>query len=102
MLIVNWDNPDINIAGFDIGGGEIYHYQGAPFTGILVTTYPNGNLNSEIQCINGYPEGFEREYFENGQIREESFIIKNRPYGLIRQWDKNGNLISEYDWGPEP
>jgi len=102
MLIINWSDPEIDKVGVDIGGGPIYHYQGLPFTGILQESFPDGTLNSEVQCVNGYPEGVEREYYPNGQLREESYIKYNLPYGIMKEWDENGNLINEYDWGPEP
>ena len=98
---VNWNDSEMDIEGFDAGGGEIYYYQGKPFTGVLEET-SNGILICEIECKNGYPEGLQRHFHNNGQLREESFIKFNNPFGIMREWDENGNLLSEYDWGPEP
>ncbi|MBD1365226.1 hypothetical protein IDJ77_15530 [Mucilaginibacter sp. ZT4R22] len=92
----------MKIVGFDVGGGEIYHYKEMPFTGVVEERFPGGNMLLETQCLNGYPDGFVREYFDNGQLMQESFIKYNHSYGLMREWDKDGNLIDEYDWGPEP
>jgi len=102
MDIINWSDPDVDIVGFDIGGGEIYHYKRMPFTGILQEHYSSGILHTEIQCVNGYPEGVQREYYPNGQLMEELFIKYNVAFGIMRNWDENGNLLDEYDWGPEP
>ncbi len=99
---INYDDPDLEEAGLDIGGGIIYNYQGAPFTGVLQFSYPNGNSQTEIKCVNGYPEGVWREYYENGQMMEESYIKYNLDYGLFKRWDENGNLIDQFDFGPEP
>jgi hypothetical protein len=55
MDIINWSDPDMDIVGLDIGGGEIYHYKGIPFTEILQEHYASGVLHTEIQCVNGYP-----------------------------------------------
>jgi len=102
MLTINYNDPDLTPAGLDIGGGEIYHYQGAPFSGVLQYSYPNGNLQTEITYLNGYPEGVCREYYSNGQMMEERYIKYNLSYGHYREWDENGNLIFEFDSGPEP
>jgi deoxyribonuclease V len=102
MERVDRENPEMRLVGVDIGGGEIFHYKGAPFTGILEETFSNGNLLLETQCLNGYPDGFVREYFDNGQLMQESFIKYNLDYGLMREWDEGGNLTDEYYWGPKP
>ena len=102
ILRIDWNNPLIDIVGVDIGGGDIYHYNGEPFTGILYENFPNGNLKYEIECKNGYPEGVQRHYYPNGQLWEEGFLKYNQDYGPFRQWDEGGNLIKESDFGPEP
>ncbi|WP_293308170.1 toxin-antitoxin system YwqK family antitoxin [Pedobacter sp. UBA5917] len=102
MLRINWTDPDIDIVGVDAGGGDIYYYKNMPFTGILYENHSNGNLNYEIECVNGYPEGVQRHYYENGQINQESFLKYNQEYGIMKEWDEHGNLLSEYDWGPKP
>lgn len=91
------------MTGFDVGGGEIYHYKNLPFTGILEEAFfANGNLQTEIQYVDGHPQGFHREYFENGQLMQESFIKRNVSYGTLREWNENGDLIYEGVFEPEP
>ena len=102
MVTINYDDPDLTPAGLDVGGGEIYHYQGIPFTGMLQYSFPNGNLQTEIAYVNGHPEGVWREYYLNGQIMEESYIKYNLYYGPFKEWDESGNLITESDFGVEP
>lgn len=102
MQIVDINDPDMRIVGVDVGGGEIYHYKGTPFTGVVEERFPNGNLLLETQCLNGYPDGFVRGYFDNGQLMQEAFIKYNLDYGLMKEWDEGGNLTDEYYWGPEP
>jgi antitoxin component YwqK of YwqJK toxin-antitoxin module len=92
MLRINRDDSDMHLIGFDVGGGEIYHYKNNPFTGMLFENYPNGNLNYEIECVNGYPEGAERHYYQNGQLMEESYLKYNLSYGIMKEWDEDGNL----------
>lgn len=102
MQTINYDDPDLTPAGLDIGGGEKYNYHGAPFTGILQFSNPDGNIETEITYVNGYPEGLCREYYSNGQVAEERYIKYNLSYGLFKQWDENGNLVFESDSGQEP
>jgi len=102
MLTINYNDPDLTPDGVDIGGGEKYNYQNAPFTGALQFSYPNGSLQTEITYVNGYVEGVCREYYSNGQMMQESYIKYNLDYGLFRQWDENGNLIDQFDFGPGP
>lgn len=102
MITINWDDPDMDMVGFDIGGGEIFHYRGIPFTGLLQQSDSNGIVREERQCVNGYLEGVQREYYPNGRLWEESYIKYNQCYGIMKTWDENGKLIDEYDWGPEP
>ncbi len=102
MQTVNWNDPDLTLAGIDIGGGEIYNYQGAPFTGVLQFSFPNGNLETEITCVNGRPEGVWRGYYPNGQMMEEFYFKYNQEYGPYTRWDENGNVIKQFDFGPEP
>ncbi len=102
MQTVNWNDPDLEVAGGDIGGGILYDYQGAPFTGVLQQFFPNGNVVTEITCVNGRPEGVWREYYPNGQMMEESYFKYNREYGPYTQWDENGNIILQGNFGPEP
>lgn len=102
MERVDRENSNLTIPRPDIGGGEIFYYHGTPFNGIVEERFANGILKTEVRCVNGYPQGFEREYFDNGQMLQESFIKFNLPYGLMREWDRNGSLINQYNWGPEP
>lgn len=102
MLKIEGNDPKLKIVGVDSGGGDIYHYDNYPFTGVLFENYPNGNIAYEIECVNGYPEGKQKHYFINGQINEEYLFKHNLTYGLTREWDEKGNLINEYDLGPEP
>ncbi|MFS2188208.1 toxin-antitoxin system YwqK family antitoxin [Mucilaginibacter sp. Mucisp84] len=93
---------DLQTAGFDSGGGEILHYKGKAFTGMVLELASDGTLIHEEEFKNGHRDGIERSFFPNGQKQLEGFIRFNNPYGLYREWDINGNLIDQYDWGPEP
>ena len=99
MIRINFDDNDLQYAGIDAGGGNMYNYKNQPFTGIIEEFYANGNLTGEIECKNGYSDGLQTTYYENGQMQEEYYLKYNRFYGSYKRWDENGNLIShtEYD-----
>mgnify|MGYP001619047964 CR=1 FL=1 len=84
--------------GFDAGGGEMYKYNGQPFTGIIVEYYSNGNVAAEEEFVNGYRNGVQRRYFQNNQKQEEFNIKFNRIEGTFKIWDSSGNLKSESIW----
>ena len=84
--------------GFDAGGGEMYKYQNVPFTGIMVEYFPNGNIASEEEFLNGHRGGVQRRYYANNQMQEEFYIQFNRLEGIFRRWDVNGNLKRETVW----
>lgn len=91
---------ELELRGFDAGGGDIIYYQGKPFTGIRVT-YENGHLSIEEEFTDGHLGGIQRTYYPNGQMDEEYFIAFNTPYGIERRWDSAGNLINTRDFGPK-
>ena len=84
----------INIDG---GGIPIYHYQGKPFTGILLEYYDDV-LYREIEYKNGYQDGIIKGYYENGNIEYESHNKNNKLHGIYRDWDEEGNLITTTEW----
>ena len=71
---VNFD--DIEIEGFDYGGGAIYSYQNHPFTGTIVEYNSAGVLVGELTIVNGSVEGRVALYYNNGQIMKESYEKK--------------------------
>lgn len=98
-MVVEFD--DIELKHPDAGGGNVYFYNGQPFSGTIVE-HINGVLVGEITVINGSTQGRVASYFNNGQIMEEYFKKYNRLYGIYKEWDENGTLISAIECGPEP
>lgn len=98
-MIVNFD--EIELKSPDYGGGNVYYYQGQPFTGTIVE-YKNNVLIGEISVIEGHTQGRVALYYDNGQIEQEYFKKYNQMYGIYKRWDENGNLVKEINYGPEP
>lgn len=98
---MNVEFDDIEIMHPDAGGGNVYFYNGQPFSGTIVE-HINGVLVGETTVLNGSTQGRVASYFNNGQIMEEYFKKYNRLYGIYKEWDENGTLISAVECGPEP
>ncbi|WP_407500597.1 toxin-antitoxin system YwqK family antitoxin [Elizabethkingia anophelis] len=88
---------DLEFIDIDGGGTPIYHYQGKPFTGMLLEYYDN-ILYREIEYINGYEDGVERVFYENGKVKNEFQSKNNKLNGICKDWDEEGNLISTTEW----
>lgn len=99
MDILRVKDEDLEFIGIDGGGIPIYHYQGKPFTGIIVDYFTGSNIVAgETEYINGYRDGVDREYYENGKIQYEFNSKNNKLHGICKDWDENGNLLSTSEW----
>jgi antitoxin component YwqK of YwqJK toxin-antitoxin module len=101
-MIVNRNDPNLDIYDTDINGDNMYEYNGVPFTGIIryyFTNAPYTNVvEGELSYVNGEIEGLQTTYFENGQMASQ-FIIGLGGYdGMMQEWDKQGNLIYSKMW----
>jgi len=74
--------------------GDDYYYNSEPFTGFAVNSYyDNGNVENEIEYIDGEPLGWEIEYYENGKINIETLNYgENSVYSV--EYDEEGVKIS--------
>jgi antitoxin component YwqK of YwqJK toxin-antitoxin module len=101
-MIVNENDPNLDIYDTDINGDDMYEYNGVPFTGIIhyyFTNAPYTNVvEGEFSFVNGEKEGLQTTYFDNGQMASQ-FIIGLGGYdGMMQEWDKQGNLIYSKMW----
>ncbi len=93
MNIVNYNDPDLILTGVDIGGTDMFSYQGQPFTGIIQEFDNNNNLMYELSYVNGFKEGVQKYYFPNGQLEHEYKEKNNLTVDYLKVWDNQGNLI---------
>ena len=73
---------------------------GKPFTGLLYTLYPNGNIGYYSIYKNGFEDGETVAFYECGQPSKYSIIHKGGFVGTSYQWYENGNLkkkLERYD-----
>jgi hypothetical protein len=63
--------------------------------GICRYWHENGQLELEINYVNGEREGLSRFWWSNGQLGEETNYVNGKEEGLSRRWHENGQLWSE-------
>ncbi len=68
-LRVNWDETN------DIG--MMTYYKNKPFTGVAYDLYENGNLQEEVEIVDGLKHGFGIMYSENGKIESQINYIED-------------------------
>jgi antitoxin component YwqK of YwqJK toxin-antitoxin module len=100
IVRVEESDPALEFLGFDAGGGEVYNYNGQPFTGVLIER--NGLARTEVSFVAGYECGFVCEYSPTGMLVVEYYKKYNRHYGPYTEWDDDGSIISINDYGLEP
>ena len=69
--------------------------QTTPFTGVYITTYPNGQKQEEINYKDGKQEGLVTKWYENGQKQSERNYKDGKQEGLGIVWYENGQKESE-------
>lgn len=82
------------VTGKTIKGKYRYFVKGesTPYTGVLYAKYPNGNLNSWQEYVDGIGQGKWINYYENGNYKEIGYYEQNLVQGPISKFHPNGVL----------
>lgn len=92
---LNWNQsiPQIEV---DVNNLEDDHYgffqDGKPFTGIAVSYYSNGKIESRRPYLNGMPHGLCQWWYENGQLSKEWTSFRGMGHGWATDWHENGKI----------
>jgi hypothetical protein len=65
---------------------------GDQFTGIAVSHYSNGRMESYRPCMNGTPHGLCRWWHDNGQLSMEWTAYRGMGHGWLTEWYANGQV----------
>ncbi|MGC4095079.1 MAG: hypothetical protein QM756_45605 [Polyangiaceae bacterium] len=76
----------------------IYFYGGRPFTGVAISTYPNGAPMAETQYEDGLFHGASRGWWESGKLEAEGNYHFGGAHGQARKWHANGQLAEEEEY----
>jgi len=74
---------------------DVYHLNGAPFTGIARSTHADGSPKGEYPLLDGQFHGVVREWWENGAQSVETHFDKGQRHGSNRYWSMDGRLTKE-------
>lgn len=88
------DSSEITIS--PITGDRMY--RGAPFTGIAISSYPNGVKSKEEPFQHGRRHGTLKLWFETGQLAFESYYEQGRREGRTTSWWLDGPARSQADY----
>lgn len=94
---LDWTKPVPQVE-VDLEELEDDHYgfvqNGEPFSGIAVSRYPNGEMESRRPCLNGMPHGLCRWWHENGQLSAEWTAFLGMGHGWATEWHENGQVAN--------
>ena len=88
MLRKNYDELDVDVDG-------MYFWEGKPFTGTAYELHDNTQVWSEVEMIEGMPNGEVREWFPSGKLKMEGYGKLGERESWSREWFENGTLKRE-------
>ena len=96
---IDWNKPipevevDLdNLEDSEMGG---FMLNGELFSGIAISYYPNGQIESHRPCLNSLPHGLCRWWHSNGQLQSESMVYRGTAHGWETRWHANGQLAEK-------
>ncbi|MFB6947962.1 MULTISPECIES: toxin-antitoxin system YwqK family antitoxin [unclassified Streptomyces] len=96
LEMINFHELD-NVSEHD----TFYCWNGKPFTGRAVLTFPDGSLELVMDVVEGEQSGKWMEWYAPGQLYYEKELQANAFHGRAREWHRNGQLAvdGEYELG---
>nr|WP_293836148.1 hypothetical protein [uncultured Arsenicibacter sp.] len=73
-----------------------YMYQGIPFTGVVVSRFPSGTVQSKAAYVQGEPDGVSQQWYENGRTAEIRYYAEGHKTGRHLAWWPNGRRRFDY------
>ena len=80
-----------------LSNGMLY-YKGMVFTGVLSSTYDNGNKRSAVHYTQGRKNGDETRWYPDGNIEASRVYSKGNKVGTHQGWWPNGQLKFIYEF----
>jgi len=68
------------------------YFEQIPFSGVAYDLFPNGQLSSEVEHIDGLQEGMARSWFPSGQLECQQMFWRDASHGKYFEWFENGKL----------
>ena len=74
---------------------SFYYFNGKPFTGVAYETFPDGQLWSEVEYVDGRAEGKCREWYLSGDLKYEGYDGASKRYTWYFEWFEDGTRKEE-------
>jgi antitoxin component YwqK of YwqJK toxin-antitoxin module len=78
--------------------GGAYFFDGIPFSGFAIETFPDGKLQTQMSLMHGLQDGVTRRWHSNGQLESEQSFRNGIARGKHHQWHPDGILKAESTW----
>jgi len=90
------DVPDftVDLAELD-DDGHGFVYRGEPFSGIAISYYGDGQVESLRPCLNGFPHGYCQWWHDNGQLSQEWTAFAGMGHGWGTTWNEDGVVVKK-------
>ncbi|MGQ1945635.1 toxin-antitoxin system YwqK family antitoxin [Geofilum sp. OHC36d9] len=75
--------------------GKYYDHNNQLFNGKYIEYYPSGEVQIEMNLVNGEKTGITTLYFKNGHKKEERSFKNNKMDGIWITWNEAGQKIAE-------
>ncbi|WP_298345326.1 hypothetical protein [uncultured Algibacter sp.] len=89
-MVLDVSNKHLNL------NNGILEFNKKPFTGKIVSSFIDGQLQSEVFYKDGLKEGKEKQWNIDGALVVERLYAEGIKTGIHKSWWDNGNLKFEY------
>jgi antitoxin component YwqK of YwqJK toxin-antitoxin module len=72
--------------------------QDTTYTGYKKFYFPNGNISSEGNLLEGKPDGYWKNYYENGKLKSEGNRFKQQLDGLWKFYHESGKISVAFEY----
>lgn len=82
---------------------DVRTYRDVPFSGVGITRFPDGSIESETPYVDGLPTGLCREWYVSGSKKKEWTSLRGSAHGACTEWYENGERksLGIYEYGIE-
>jgi len=74
----------------------VLEYQGAPFTGELVSMYNPSSFKMKLEYKEGRKDGYEKQWYPNGELAQHRLYSKGVKVGNHLGWWEDGSKKFDY------
>lgn len=81
---------------YDPDTGQYCHSDDEPFTGVCITRWPDGRLQSVVHFVNGHAHGVSVAWSIHGRPEVYNEMEFGVCHGLHVKWSEDGSVVEEF------